>query len=203
MSVTMIRAHRDHGERHERRDHRQHRRDVENHAVAAGRNEFLLEQELHDVGPRLEDAGRPDPVGARATLHAPRDLALEQNHVGHDYQHAVQDHEDLEERPEHELESGFREAVHAGGQSSHSRARFLSRYIADEQDQDEQRHLDQSIEPELSERHRPRVEEHRLDVEQDEQHRHQVELTGTGPGGADRLDAALVGRACARSCAAA
>src|SRR5262245_8914881 len=42
--------------------------------------------------------------------------------------------------------------------------------VAHEQDDDEQRHLDQAIQPQLAECDRPRVEEHGLDVEQDEQH---------------------------------
>src|SRR5258706_14877823 len=47
--------------------------------------------------------------------------------------------------------------------------------VPDEQDEDEQHHLHQAVEPQLPEGHRPRVEEHGLDVEQDEQHGHDVE----------------------------
>src|SRR5262249_32033514 len=65
--------------------------------------------------------------------------------------------------------------------------------VAHEQDEDEEQHLDQAVQPELAERHGPRVEEHRLDVEEDEEHRDQIELDReAGARVADRLDAALI-----------
>src|SRR3989338_8611139 len=42
----------------------------------------------------------------------------------------------------------------------------------------EEEHLEDPRPPQSSEHHRPREEEHQLDVEQDEQHRHEVELHG-------------------------
>src|SRR5438876_2678073 len=65
--------------------------------------------------------------------------------------------------------------------------------VAHEQDQDEEQHLDQAVRSELLECDRPRVEEHRLDVEQDEQHGHEIELHGEARARvSDRLDPALV-----------
>src|SRR6266545_4927661 len=67
--------------------------------------------------------------------------------------------------------------------------------VRDEHGADEQHHLDEPEQAQRVERHRPRVQEDDLDVEDDEQHRGQVELDRK-PAAADRLrgrfDAALV-----------
>src|SRR5438874_9765672 len=68
--------------------------------------------------------------------------------------------------------------------------------VRHEHEPDEYRHLDQPEQPERAERDRPREQEDRLDVEDDEQHRHQVELDAEAfpAGQPDRVVAALVGR---------
>src|SRR3954462_10039385 len=48
--------------------------------------------------------------------------------------------------------------------------------VAGEQERHEQQHLDETVPAEIAQRHRPRIEEGDLDVEQQEDHRHQVEL---------------------------
>src|SRR5262245_9028440 len=67
--------------------------------------------------------------------------------------------------------------------------------VHDQHGADEQQHLDEAEEPERVEVNRPRVEEDDLDIEDDEQHRHEEEPDGE-PSAADRLgrrlDAALV-----------
>jgi hypothetical protein len=66
----------------------------------------------------------------------------------------------------------------------------------DEDQPDEHDHFDQPEQSERAKRDGPRVEEDRFDVEDDEQHRHHVELDRE-PGGlrqADRLHPRLVGR---------
>src|SRR4051794_871448 len=68
--------------------------------------------------------------------------------------------------------------------------------VRDEDRGDEQHHLDQAEELQLVERHGVGDEEHALDVEDDEEHRHEVVLDGepAAAGGVGcRLDAALVG----------
>ena len=47
-----------------------------------------------------------DSVVLWTRLHVPGDLALGEDEVGDDPEHAVQDHEDLDERPEDELHVG-------------------------------------------------------------------------------------------------
>src|SRR5437899_544256 len=68
--------------------------------------------------------------------------------------------------------------------------------VRDEHGADEQHHLDEPEQAQRVERHRPRVEEDDLNVEDDEQHRGQVELDREATT-TDRLrrgfDAALVG----------
>src|SRR5664279_1378741 len=58
--------------------------------------------------------------------------------------------------------------------------------VGDDHRHHEQQHLDEREHPELVERHSPRVEEHDLDVEHDEQHRgdvvlHREAATAHGP----------------------
>src|SRR5450759_3087507 len=63
----------------------------------------------------------------------------------------------------------------------------------DEQDAHEDKHLDEAEPLELPHDHRPRVEEHSLDVEDDEEHRREVEANGEpAMGRAVRDDAGLV-----------
>ena len=57
-------------------DDRQDRRQREEPLVGALRPQFLLEQQLEDVGDRLQHAVRPDQVRAVALLHEAHDLAL-------------------------------------------------------------------------------------------------------------------------------
>ena len=58
---------------------------------------------------------------------------------------------------------------------------------------DEQQHFNEGEHLELLVNHSPWIEENRFDVEQDEKHRHQVELHTEAPAGvAERVDAALV-----------
>src|SRR6478672_5780871 len=67
--------------------------------------------------------------------------------------------------------------------------------VGDEDRADEQDHLDEAEQPELVERDGPGVEEDDLDVEDDEEHRGQVELhreTAAAHGLRGRLDAKLV-----------
>jgi hypothetical protein len=64
-----------------------------------------------------------------------------------------------------------------------------------EEDTGEDHHGDQPEQAELVVRHRPRVEEDDLDVEHDEQHRHQIEPDREALRDGDLVDdAALVGR---------
>src|SRR3954466_890084 len=49
-------------------------------------------------------------------------------------------------------------------------------HVAREQQRHEQQHLDEAAPPQVAQRHRPRIEEGNLDVEQQEDHRHEVEL---------------------------
>src|SRR5205823_1216152 len=51
-------------------------------------------------------------------------------------------------------------------------------HIGDEDEGDEHHHLDEAEQPEAAELHRPGEQEDRLDVEDDEQHRDDVELHG-------------------------
>src|SRR5262249_26389177 len=66
--------------------------------------------------------------------------------------------------------------------------------VADEEHRDEQHHLDQGDPAQIAERHGPGVEEHGLDVEEDEQHGDEIELDREPlTRRAQRIDAALVG----------
>jgi len=85
-------------ERGERRGHRQDRRQREQPLVGALRPQFLLEQELENVGERLQRAVRPDQVRAVALLHEAHDLALGQ----HEQCRRVDQHEEGE-ADHHEL----------------------------------------------------------------------------------------------------
>src|SRR2546428_13612535 len=65
---------------------------------------------------------------------------------------------------------------------------------SDEQDAHEDQHLDEAEPLQLAQEHSPRVEEDRLDVENDEQHRGQVKAHGEPPvGGRVGDDPGLVG----------
>ena len=63
--------------------------------VGRRRPELLLEQQLDDVGQRLEQALRADQVRAEPLLQDRRDLPLD---VDHDGRRAQQHHEDEERR---------------------------------------------------------------------------------------------------------
>src|SRR4051794_17395058 len=68
-------------------------------------------------------------------------------------------------------------------------------HVAGEQDQEEENQLDEARPPQLAQRERPRIEERDLDVEQEEDHRDQVELHRVPFAGvADRRHAAFVRR---------
>src|SRR3989338_3593777 len=64
----------------------------------------------------------------------------------------------------------------------------------DQKDPDEDRHLEEARQAQVPEHRRPRVQEGRLDVEQDEQHRHHVEADGVALAARlEQIDSALVG----------
>jgi hypothetical protein len=71
----------DHDEAHDRGGHDEARREEEQRLVDTGRVVVLLQHELHAVSDRLEEALRPDPVGADAVLHPCAELALEHDRV--------------------------------------------------------------------------------------------------------------------------
>ena len=90
------------GERHERerrarREHRDRGRQREHPADRALRAELLLEQQLPDVGHRLQRAERADAVRAVAVLEAAEDLALGEQHDRHELEHDGEDHQRLEQ----------------------------------------------------------------------------------------------------------
>ena len=122
---------RDHRERDQRRHDGQHRREVEDDHVRSGRDELLLEEQLRDVGDGLQQPQRSHAVGPRARLHVACDLALGVDHVGDDAQNALQDHENLDQRPEHELEVGVRPqrggCAHASTSSARAALRAATR----------------------------------------------------------------------------
>src|SRR5215510_14525331 len=67
--------------------------------------------------------------------------------------------------------------------------------VAHEEHRDEQHHLDQGDPAQVAERHGPGVEEHGLDVEQDEEHGDEIELDREAlPRRPERIHATLVGR---------
>src|SRR6478609_2149214 len=67
--------------------------------------------------------------------------------------------------------------------------------VANRQDRHERDDLHEPGPAQIPERHRPGIEERHLDVEQEEHHRHQVELDGLAfPGIPDWRDAAFIGR---------
>ena len=69
-------AERDHRPRRHRRHQHHHRAEQEQELVRAGRDDHFLEHQLEDVGERLQQPERPDPVRADAHLHVADHLAL-------------------------------------------------------------------------------------------------------------------------------
>ena len=73
---TSVRRERNHRPRGQRGRQRHDRRDQEQALARAGRDDDFLEQQLHPVGDRLQQAERPDAVRADAHLHLADHLAL-------------------------------------------------------------------------------------------------------------------------------
>ena len=84
-------------ERRDRGEHRDRGREREHPADRAVGAELLLEQQLPDVGHRLQRAERADAVGAVAVLEAAEDLALGEQHDRDELEHDREDHQRLEE----------------------------------------------------------------------------------------------------------
>ena len=103
------RPERDDREGEERRDRRQDRGQEVDRLVGQQRDDLFFEGQLHAVGERLQRAPRADPVRADAVLHAPDDLALEddreQRHDDEEDEHAQHlDQHDPDRLP---AESGY------------------------------------------------------------------------------------------------
>jgi hypothetical protein len=76
---------------------RDQRREREEPPDRGARAELLLGDELDDVGHRLQDPERADAVGPVAVLEAPEQLALDDEHDGHELQADGEDHDRLED----------------------------------------------------------------------------------------------------------
>src|SRR5205085_502663 len=87
-----LRAPRHRGKRRECRRHRDDRREREQPLVRGLRAQLLLEEQLDDVGERLEQTMRPDEIRAVALLHEPHDLALGE----HEQRRRIDQHEERE-----------------------------------------------------------------------------------------------------------
>ena len=71
-----------------------HRRDVEQHRVGRLRPQLLLEEQLEDVGERLQQAGGPGHGRAEPLLQPRGDLALGPDHACRRQQQRVEHHDD-------------------------------------------------------------------------------------------------------------
>ena len=91
------RPERDDREHQERAEHRDHRRDDVDHLVGGLDGHVLLDQQLHRVGERLEQAERAVHVGAGPLLHAADDLALEPDREQHADQQEHDDRDGLDQ----------------------------------------------------------------------------------------------------------
>ena len=76
----------------EARRHRQDRRQREEHGIGGARLQLLLEEQLDDVGHRLQHAPGTDAVGAEPLLHEGGHLALHE----HQHRRRVEQHEERE-----------------------------------------------------------------------------------------------------------
>ncbi len=93
------RGERDERESDERRHDHQHGRHVEEDAIGGAWGDVFLDDELGDVGQRLEPAvGKADLVRPDAVLHPGGDLALQPRHVGDDGHRDPEHHRRADER---------------------------------------------------------------------------------------------------------
>ena len=119
------RPERDDREHQQRAEHRDHRRDDVDQLVGRLDRHVLLDQELHGVGERLEQAERAVHVGAGTHLHAADDLALEPDREQHADQQEHDDGDGLDQPdpPRVVAEVGCRPgATAATRQERHARA---------------------------------------------------------------------------------
>ncbi len=78
-------------------DDRDDGRGSEQQADGRGGPELLLREELEDVGEGLHQPERPDAVRAVAALEAPEQLALGDQHDGHELEADGEDHDRLDD----------------------------------------------------------------------------------------------------------
>src|SRR4029077_13604847 len=108
LAVAEVAAQRDDRPHEERRDEGEERGDAEHDAVGARREQVFLEDQLHAVGERLQQAERAGLVRPDPVLHARHDLALVPDHEHRADQADDEDDDDLEQdeqdrRPEQAL----------------------------------------------------------------------------------------------------
>ena len=82
----------------ERGDEDQRRSQDVDRLVDEGRDDGLLEEKLDPVGQRLQEAERPDPIGAPPILDPGRDAPFNPGHVGDGRQHHEEEEGDLDRR---------------------------------------------------------------------------------------------------------
>ena len=117
-------AERDQRERGERGEHRDERRRQVEAAVRALGDHVLLADQLAEVGDRLQQAHRPDAVGAVARLQPPDQLALEDGHEGEEPHQPVDQDERLDQRDEHAVgHQACPSTVHAPSTGAPSQAK--------------------------------------------------------------------------------
>ena len=99
--MRRLAAERDQRERGERGEHRDERRRQVEAPVRALGDHVLLADQLAEVGDRLQQAHRPDAVGAVARLHPADQLALEDRHEREEPHQAVDEDEGLDHGDEY------------------------------------------------------------------------------------------------------
>src|ERR687897_323544 len=96
LAVAEVAAEWDHRPHDKRRHEREERSHAVHEAIGAVGHEVFLEDQLHAVGERLQDAERSGLVRPDAVLHPGDDLALEPDHEHGGNEPEAEDDEDLD-----------------------------------------------------------------------------------------------------------